>query len=81
MKRGLQSWRGGELEDEGESAFVGTQRYQVEWLSCKVCDTRTANMIICPCKHLSVCRRCDETITKCPVCNAAKMSSLEVCLP
>ncbi|KAL1815316.1 hypothetical protein ACET3Z_017890 [Daucus carota] len=68
-------------EDEGESSFVGTRRNEAAWLCCKVCDRQTADMIICPCKHLSVCRRCDDTITKCPICKAAKLSSVQVCLP
>lgn len=68
-------------DDVAESSFLVTQRNEEAWLFCKVCNTRMANMIICPCKHLSVCRRCDDTITKCPICNAAKISSVEVCLP
>ncbi|KAF1002386.1 uncharacterized protein LOC141701495 [Apium graveolens] len=68
-------------EETAESSFVVTQRNEEAWLFCKVCETRMANMIICPCKHLSVCRRCDATITKCPICDAAKITSVEVCLP
>lgn len=75
------SRRVGGQEDVAQSSFVVTQRNEEAWLFCKVCDTRMANMIICPCKHLSVCRRCDDKIIKCPICNAAKISSVEVCLP
>ena len=36
---------------------------------CKVCHTRTNNVVLLPCSHFCCCLFCSTNIEKCPVCN------------
>ncbi|MQM05409.1 hypothetical protein Taro_038219 [Colocasia esculenta] len=45
---------------------------------CRVCRKREVMVLILPCRHLCLCRRCEPGLDACPVCNATKNSSLQV---
>lgn len=36
--------------------------------SCKICYTRTANIVLMPCRHVYSCEVCFARLDKCPVC-------------
>lgn len=38
---------------------------------CVVCLTEPKEVLLIPCRHLSVCRNCFQHVDKCPVCRAA----------
>nr|XP_027085089.1 BOI-related E3 ubiquitin-protein ligase 1-like [Coffea arabica] len=71
---------GGEAED-AESAYIDPDRVvERAGPSCKACRKRVAAMVVLPCRHLSLCTECDAVARACPVCFAARSSSLEVFL-
>ncbi|KAL1559342.1 RING-type E3 ubiquitin transferase [Salvia divinorum] len=69
------------VEEEGESSFEDPDRVGPVRLDCKVCERELANVMVWPCRHVCICRRCDATTKCCPVCRMVKTTSVEVCLP
>ncbi|XP_050225051.1 BOI-related E3 ubiquitin-protein ligase 1 isoform X2 [Mercurialis annua] len=70
----------GQAED-AESAYVDPERVTVSsGPSCKSCRKRTATVVVLPCRHLCMCRECDQVAQACPVCLQLKNSSVEVFL-
>ncbi|XP_047939542.1 BOI-related E3 ubiquitin-protein ligase 1-like [Salvia hispanica] len=69
------------VEEEGESSFEDPDRVGPVRLDCKVCERELANMMVWPCRHVCVCKRCDAAAKCCPVCGMVKTTSVEVCLP
>lgn len=47
---------------------------------CLICKTAEARILHLPCRHLSVCGGCDDTISTCPMCFSMKTQSIEVFL-
>lgn len=71
---------GGEAED-AESAYIDPDRVvERPGPSCKACRKRVAAMVVLPCRHLSLCTECDAVARTCPLCFAARSSSIEVFL-
>ncbi|KAG6418523.1 hypothetical protein SASPL_120727 [Salvia splendens] len=69
------------VEEEGESSFEDPDRVRPVRLDCKVCERELANVMVWPCRHVCVCKRCDAGAKCCPVCGMVKTTSVEVCLP
>ncbi|KAK9690747.1 hypothetical protein RND81_09G151600 [Saponaria officinalis] len=46
-------------------------------LLCKVCNSRNANVLLLPCRHMCCCKVCDELVHVCPLCKSSKMASIE----
>lgn len=45
---------------------------------CRNCWMSMANMVWQPCRHLSVCARCDAMLKLCPICGCAKRDGFKV---
>uniref|UniRef100_A0A803LUA4 RING-type domain-containing protein n=2 Tax=Chenopodium quinoa TaxID=63459 RepID=A0A803LUA4_CHEQI len=71
---------GGDAED-AESAYVDpVSDRRVTSPSCKMCRTRVATVVLLPCRHLCVCRECDDVVQACPLCLSLRSASVEVYL-
>lgn len=70
----------GEVEDN-ESAYVDpVSERRVNSPSCKVCQKRVASVVLLPCRHLCVCRDCDDVVQACPLCLSLRTAGVEVYL-
>lgn len=49
-----------------------------ETMTCKTCRVNEANMLILPCKHLCLCKDCENKISFCPLCQSSKFIGMEV---
>nr|GMD81239.1 BOI-related E3 ubiquitin-protein ligase 1-like [Ipomoea batatas] len=68
----------GEAED-AESAYIDPDRVEVSAGSnCRSCGKRAASVVLLPCRHLCLCRRCDAAAQACPLCLTFRSSSVEV---
>ncbi|GAY42875.1 hypothetical protein CUMW_070290 [Citrus unshiu] len=47
-------------------------------LACKRCNSRNSCVLLLPCRHLCSCKQCEAFLVSCPVCNSAKVASMEV---
>ena len=47
---------------------------------CRACKAREVSMLLMPCRHLCLCKDCDELISACPVCQLMKTASFQVYL-
>lgn len=47
-------------------------------MMCKVCRVNEVCMLLLPCKHLCLCKECDNKLSLCPLCQSAKFMSFEV---
>ncbi|KAG9145987.1 hypothetical protein Leryth_015612 [Lithospermum erythrorhizon] len=45
---------------------------------CKVCRVNQASMLLLPCKHLCLCKECENKLSLCPVCQSSKYIGMEV---
>ena len=41
---------------------------------CLVCLTETKNILLLPCRHVSICHTCHKSVTRCPVCRSGIQS-------
>jgi Zinc finger, C3HC4 type (RING finger) len=48
---------------------------------CCICQEEEARILHLPCRHLSVCGGCDQSIDVCPICLSRKAQSIEVIFP
>lgn len=70
----------GDAED-AESAYVDpVSERRVASPGCKICRTRVATVVLLPCRHLCVCRECDDVVQACPLCLSLRSDSVEVYL-
>lgn len=70
----------GQVAEDAESAYVDPDRVVASGPSCKACRSRAASVVLLPCRHLCVCTECDSVVQACPVCFAARNSSVEIYL-
>lgn len=62
---------GGDVEEVGQQSCH--QNFpSLEDTMCLACCRRMANMIWFPCRHLSICNRCEGDATECPACRCKK---------
>ncbi|VFQ81103.1 unnamed protein product [Cuscuta campestris] len=47
-------------------------------LTCRLCARRIATVMLWPCRHLCLCKRCEGFANRCPVCEAAFQANIEV---
>ncbi|KAK4787765.1 hypothetical protein SAY86_011598 [Trapa natans] len=80
MSPDQQPSRCGETEaEDAHSAFVERDRaVATPGPSCRSCQRRAAAAVLLPCRHLCLCNGCDRMARACPVCFAARESSVEV---
>ncbi|PIN12427.1 putative E3 ubiquitin ligase [Handroanthus impetiginosus] len=66
-----------ETGKEDEQIFMAVR------LDCRNCKREMATVMLWPCRHVCLCRRCDDDLRVmfCPVCCLLKNGSLEVFLP
>lgn len=70
----------GDVEDS-ESAYVDpVSERRANSPSCKVCQARAVSVVLLPCRHLCVCRECDDVVRACPLCLSPRTASVEVYL-
>lgn len=70
----------GDVEDS-ESAYVDpVNERRLNSPSCKVCQARAVSVVLLPCRHLCVCRECDDVVRACPLCLSPRTASVEVYL-
>ncbi|KAJ1704348.1 hypothetical protein LUZ63_004127 [Rhynchospora breviuscula] len=84
--RALQAQLEGPREERGENendaaSCVGDGVEGDMVARCRICKTEEAKILHLPCRHLSVCRRCDQSIDACPICLSSKAQSIEAILP
>lgn len=46
--------------------------------TCKVCQKNSVSILLLPCRHLCLCRECDNAVDSCPLCYSMKNASVEV---
>ncbi|PKA56930.1 hypothetical protein AXF42_Ash002233 [Apostasia shenzhenica] len=47
-------------------------------MACRVCEENEVCVLILPCRHLCLCKGCEMTVGKCPVCRSPKNSCLQI---
>lgn len=57
-------------------------RYQgsKEHMNCKGCKVKEVSILLMPCRHVCLCKKCDGFISVCPVCQTMKTASVQVYL-
>ncbi|KAK2988941.1 hypothetical protein RJ640_026209 [Escallonia rubra] len=68
-------------EDDAESSFVDPERAEPARMPCKVCGRRAATVMMWPCRHVCICKRCDDVTKNCPECHSPNTTSVDVNLP
>lgn len=64
---------------DAESAYIDPERVVVvSGPSCKSCGEQAASVVLLPCRHLCICRDCNDVVLTCPLCFSLKSSSIEV---
>lgn len=53
---------------------------QMDCRACKACRAKEVSILLMPCRHLCLCKDCDEFISVCPVCESMKTASFQVYL-
>lgn len=53
---------------------------QMDCKACKACRAKEVSILLMPCRHLCLCKDCDEFISVCPVCESMKTASFQVYL-
>jgi hypothetical protein len=56
------------------SKFISKKGPSRQLMSCRFCDHGAVEVLMIPCKHLCICRRCSKSrplIQECPVCSSA----------
>ncbi|PWA76773.1 zinc finger, RING/FYVE/PHD-type [Artemisia annua] len=65
--------------DGGEEGESSTSNQVIELdAMCGHCQTKIANIVWLPCRHLCVCMDCDDKVMACLLCDARKVTSLKV---
>jgi E3 ubiquitin-protein ligase BOI-like protein len=49
-----------------------------EIMTCKACRVNEVCMLLLPCKHLCLCKECENKLSFCPLCQSSKFLGLEV---
>lgn len=49
-----------------------------EMMTCKVCRVNEVSMLLLPCKHLCLCKDCENKLSFCPLCQSSKFIGMEV---
>ncbi|XP_078432591.1 putative BOI-related E3 ubiquitin-protein ligase 3 [Wolffia australiana] len=47
---------------------------------CRVCEEEEVSVLLLPCRHLCLCKKCEARLDACPICSAAKNASLQIFL-
>lgn len=47
-------------------------------MTCKVCKVNEVCMLLLPCKHLCLCKECENRSSLCPVCQSSKYVGMEI---
>jgi baculoviral IAP repeat-containing protein 7/8 len=56
---------------------ISNKEYDDYRFNCKVCYVNEANVLIIPCKHLTICSHCLKSLSNCPICRESISSSLK----
>lgn len=67
-----------EEAEDTESAYVDPKRIELIGPSCRICWRKLATVMVLPCRHLVVCKGCNNTMRVCPICLNEKNSSVEI---
>ncbi|XVF02484.1 hypothetical protein REPUB_Repub04eG0179100 [Reevesia pubescens] len=51
-----------------------------EHMICRACKAKEVSVLLMPCRHLCLCKDCDELIRVCPVCQVMKTAGVQVYL-
>mmetsp|Transcript_17403 Transcript_17403/g.31744 ORF Transcript_17403/g.31744 Transcript_17403/m.31744 type:complete len:270 (-) Transcript_17403:487-1296(-) len=68
MIRGMLTQLGGVLNQDGNA----------EGKTCCVCMDKPSEVVLLPCKHLSMCAECSESVSRCPLCRVEICERLKV---
>ncbi|KAL3514481.1 hypothetical protein ACH5RR_027198 [Cinchona calisaya] len=49
-----------------------------ESMNCKVCRVNEVCMLLLPCKHLCLCKECENKVSICPMCQSSKHVAMQV---
>ncbi|XP_072989899.1 probable BOI-related E3 ubiquitin-protein ligase 3 isoform X1 [Typha latifolia] len=47
-------------------------------MACKVCKVNEACMLLLPCRHLCLCKDCENKLSFCPLCQSSKFIGMEI---
>ncbi|KAG9445577.1 hypothetical protein H6P81_011705 [Aristolochia fimbriata] len=47
-------------------------------MTCRACKTKEVCLLLLPCRHLCLCKDCEEFIEVCPMCQCMKTASVQV---
>ncbi|MQM03332.1 hypothetical protein Taro_036112 [Colocasia esculenta] len=47
-------------------------------MACKACGSKEISMLLLPCRHLCLCKDCEDFIDICPACQSRKTASVQV---
>nr|XP_010926405.2 probable BOI-related E3 ubiquitin-protein ligase 2 [Elaeis guineensis] len=49
-----------------------------ESMACKICRVNEACMLLLPCRHLCLCKECENKLSFCPLCQSSKFIGMEI---
>ncbi|XP_047306823.1 probable BOI-related E3 ubiquitin-protein ligase 3 isoform X2 [Impatiens glandulifera] len=68
----------GDSEVDDTASCYNDQTRPTTTVTCKICKAKGVCMLLLPCKHLCLCKDCENGIRVCPICQSLKIMSLEV---
>ncbi|CAH9113032.1 unnamed protein product [Cuscuta europaea] len=67
------------LEEDAQSSSVDPEQSDpAVIITCRVCGRRTATVLLWPCRHLCLCKRCKAFTNRCPVCETVFEVDVEI---
>ncbi|CAH9126334.1 unnamed protein product [Cuscuta epithymum] len=56
------------LEEDAQSSSVDPEQSDPVRIKCRLCGRRNATVLLMPCRHLCLCKRCEAFVNRCPAC-------------
>ncbi|CAH9113024.1 unnamed protein product [Cuscuta europaea] len=66
------------LEEDAQSSSVDPEHSDPVRIKCRLCGRRTATVLLWPCRHLCLCKRCEAFAKRCPVCATEFLCNLDI---
>jgi E3 ubiquitin-protein ligase BOI and related proteins len=66
------------VSKDGPANTAAASTYSTANWACRACGKGEASVLLLPCQHLCLCKACEPRLDACPVCLAAKNTSIHV---
>lgn len=77
-----------EVDDTASCCIGGVINFQLtrkenkdlrqSMMTCKICRVSEACMLLLPCRHLCLCKECENKLGFCPLCRSSKFIGMEI---